>query len=222
MLLRLSTLATGRTGVRPQTAPRATRRCSTPASRRSSTSTARSAARATSRRSPTCALALIGEGTVRDASGALRRPPTRSAGHGLEPVALAREGGPGADQRHRRDARACSCWRCADLDRLLATADITAAMTVEALLGTDAVFAADLQALRPQAGPGASARQHPRAARRARRSSPATAGPSDTRVQDAYSLRCAPQVARRRPRHGRPRRAPSPSASSPRRSTTRW
>jgi histidine ammonia-lyase len=38
---------------------------------------------------------------------------------------------------------------CHDLRLLLRTADITAAMSVEGLLGTDAVFAADLQALRP-------------------------------------------------------------------------
>ena len=36
-------------------------------------------------------------------------------------------------------------------------ADVTAAMSVEGLLGTDRVFAADLQALRPQAGQAASA-----------------------------------------------------------------
>ena len=80
----------------------------------------------------------------------------------------------------------------ADLEVLVRTADITAAMTVEALLGTDRAFAADLQALRP----------HPGQARR-----PPTCGGcwpdspivashryGDTRVQDAYSLRCTPQV----------------------------
>ena len=40
----------------------------------------------------------------------------------------------------------------ADLDGLLALADVTAAMTVEALLGTDRAFAADLQALRRRSG----------------------------------------------------------------------
>ena len=45
----------------------------------------------------------------------------------------------------------------ADLRALLKTADITAAMSVEALLGTDAAFAADLQALRPHPGQAASA-----------------------------------------------------------------
>ena len=50
MLLRLSTLATGHTGVRPETAAAAGRRCSATASPRSSTSTARWAAPATWRR----------------------------------------------------------------------------------------------------------------------------------------------------------------------------
>ena len=45
----------------------------------------------------------------------------------------------------------------ADLRSLLTTADVTAAMSVEGLLGTDRVFAADLQALRPQHGERAAA-----------------------------------------------------------------
>jgi histidine ammonia-lyase len=80
-----------------------------------------------------------------------------------------------------------------DLARLLTTADIAAAMSVEALLGTDAVFAADLQALRPQLGQAASAAN----LRALLADSPLVAshaGPEDTTVQDAYSLRCSPQV----------------------------
>ena len=108
----------------------------------------------------------------------------------------------------------------ADLRVLLTTADITAALSVEGLLGTDAVFAADLQALRPQPGQAASAANM----RAVLAGSPIVAshrGPEDPRVQDAYSLRCAPGGGRRRARHGGPRRARWPSASSPRRSTTR-
>jgi len=45
-----------------------------------------------------------------------------------------------------------------DLRRLLATADVAAAMSVEGLLGTDRVFAADLQELRPHPGPATSRR----------------------------------------------------------------
>ena len=80
-----------------------------------------------------------------------------------------------------------------DLARLLTTADIAAAMSVEALLGTDAVFAADLQALRPQLGQAASAGN----LRALLNGSPllaSHAGPEDATVQDAYSLRCSPQV----------------------------
>ena len=81
----------------------------------------------------------------------------------------------------------------ADLERLLRVADVTAAMSVEALLGTDRAFAADLIALRPQPGQAASA-----ANLRALLAGSAIVAShryGDPRVQDAYSLRCAPQVA---------------------------
>jgi histidine ammonia-lyase len=66
-------------------------------------------------------------------------------------------------------------------------------MSVEGLLGTDRVFAQDLQDLRPQHGQAASAQN----IRKLLTGSPIVqshAGPEDTRVQDAYSLRCAPAV----------------------------
>jgi histidine ammonia-lyase len=80
----------------------------------------------------------------------------------------------------------------ADLTDLLKLADVAAAMSVEALLGTDRVFAADLQALRPHPGQAASAAN----LRALLDGSPIVAShrEGDTRVQDAYSLRCAPQV----------------------------
>jgi histidine ammonia-lyase len=61
------------------------------------------------------------------------------------------------------------------------------------LLGTDRVLAEDLMALRPHPGLAASASNM----RRLLADSPIVAshrGPEDTRVQDAYSIRCAPQV----------------------------
>lgn len=147
------------------------------------------------------ALAAMGEGQVRvrrggdhpigldtvllPAAEALRRA-------GLEPVVLAEKEGlaliNGTD-----GMLAMLCMALADLDRLLDTADLAAAMSVEGLLGTDAPFAAELMALRPHAGQATSAAQI--AALLA--GSPIVAshkGPEDTRVQDAYSLRCAPQV----------------------------
>jgi hypothetical protein len=80
-----------------------------------------------------------------------------------------------------------------DLRRLLRTADVAAAMSVEALLGTDAVFAADLQALRPHPGQAAAAANLRAAARRKRHHGQPPRSHVHA-VQDAYSLRCAPQV----------------------------
>src|SRR6266567_1014011 len=81
----------------------------------------------------------------------------------------------------------------ADIALLLDVADLTAAMSVEALLGTDRVFSADLQALRPHPGQAVSAARMTTlldgsAIMASHR------GPDCNRVQDAYSLRCAPQV----------------------------
>jgi histidine ammonia-lyase len=80
----------------------------------------------------------------------------------------------------------------ADLGQLLKVADLAAAMSVEALLGTDRAFAEDLVALRPQPGQAVSAAN----LRRLLEGSPIVASHryGDDRVQDAYSLRCAPQV----------------------------
>jgi histidine ammonia-lyase len=83
---------------------------------------------------------------------------------------------------------------CTDLDLLLRTADITAAMSVEAMLGTAAVFADDLQQLRPQPGQ-ATAAANMRALLADSPIVASHAGPDCVYVQDAYSMRCAPQVA---------------------------
>jgi histidine ammonia-lyase len=79
-----------------------------------------------------------------------------------------------------------------DLRMLLDTADLTTAMAVEALLGTDRVFAEELHSLRPHPGQVASARN----IRRLLEGSPIVASHqfSGHLVQDAYSLRCTPQV----------------------------
>ena len=81
---------------------------------------------------------------------------------------------------------------CADLAGLLRAADVAAAMSVEGLLGTDRPFAADLVALRPHPGQQASAANI--AALLAGSAIVASHRTDDPRVQDAYSLRCAPQV----------------------------
>jgi histidine ammonia-lyase len=81
------------------------------------------------------------------------------------------------------------------LDRaatLARTADVVAAMTIEAALGTDAPFDERLQQLRPHPGQAASASN----LRRLLAGSPILASHRESPhlVQDAYSLRCAPQV----------------------------
>ena len=139
-----------------------------------------------------CALALVGEGVVTDASGETRPAADALAAAGLEPVTLVAKEGlaliNGTDGMLGQLLMAI-----ADLDNLLKVADITTAMSVEALMGTDRAFAADLVALRPQPGQAASAAN----LRALLAGSPIVASHrwGDDRVQDAYSLRCAPQVA---------------------------
>ena len=79
-----------------------------------------------------------------------------------------------------------------DFEVLLKTADVTTAMSVEALLGTDRVFREDLHAIRPHPGQISSARN----LYKLLEGSPMVASHRDSThlVQDAYSLRCAPQV----------------------------
>ncbi len=138
-----------------------------------------------------CALSLIGEGEVFTPDGGSE--PTADALHrrGLHPITLrAKEGLAlinGTD-----GILGMLCLALHDLAQLARLADLTAAMTVEGLLGTDRAFAADLQALRPQVGQAVSARNLTRLL--AGSAIVASHREGDTRVQDAYSLRCTPQV----------------------------
>ncbi|GLW95287.1 histidine ammonia-lyase [Actinokineospora globicatena] len=190
MLLRLRTLATGRTGVRQSTVEtlaavlnagilpvvheHGSLGCSGDLAPLSAV-----------------ALALMGEGQVRY-RGQLVPAVDALAEAGIEPVALVEKEGlaliNGTDGMLGMLVLAIT-----DLRRLLDVADLTAAMSVEALLGTDRVFAADLQALRPHPGQAESAARMTAFLA----DSPIMAshrGPDCPRVQDAYSLRCTPQV----------------------------
>ncbi|TWF92749.1 histidine ammonia-lyase [Saccharopolyspora dendranthemae] len=191
MLLRLHTIATGHTGVRPETAQALAAMLNAGivpvvhehGSLGCSGDLAPLAA---------VALALTGEGEVLDASG--RRTPAAEAlaEAGIEPVVLAEKEGL-ALTNGTDGMLGMLVLALRDINALIDVADVTAAMSVEALLGTDRPFAADLQALRPHPGQGVSA------ARMAAflADSPIVAshrGPDCPRVQDAYSLRCSPQV----------------------------
>ncbi|MFZ4718299.1 MAG: histidine ammonia-lyase [Ilumatobacteraceae bacterium] len=138
-----------------------------------------------------CALSLLGEGEVWAPSGGIEPTADAFARAGLSPATLrAKEGLAlinGTD-----GILGMLCLALHDLSELARLADVTAAMTVEGLLGTDRAFAADLQALRPQIGQAVSARNLTRLL--AGSAIVASHREGDTRVQDAYSLRCTPQV----------------------------
>ncbi|AXG79942.1 histidine ammonia-lyase [Streptomyces paludis] len=140
-----------------------------------------------------CALTLMGEGDAEGPDGTVRPAGELLAAHGIEPVELREKEGlallNGTD-----GMLGMLVMALADLHRLYTSADITAALSLEALLGTDRVLAPELHAIRPHPGQGVSAANMLRV----------LAGSALTghfqedeapRVQDAYSVRCAPQVA---------------------------
>ncbi|WP_203231134.1 histidine ammonia-lyase [Nocardioides caldifontis] len=191
MLLRLSTLATGHTGVRLSTAEALAAMLDagiTPVVHEYGSLGCSGDLAPLAH----CALALTGEGDVRTPDG--ERVPAADAlrAAGLEPVELVAKEGlaliNGTDGMLGMLVLALH-----DLRRLLRTADVAAAMSVEAQLGTDRVFAPELQALRPHPGQADSAANllgllAGSAIVASHR------GPECNRVQDAYSLRCSPQV----------------------------
>lgn len=191
MLLRLSTLATGRTGVRRQTARLLADLLAhgiTPVVHEYGSLGCSGDLAPLSH----CALALLGEGTVRDAAGTLMPAADALAAAGLEPVVLEEKEGlaliNGTDGMLGMLVLAIT-----DLRRLLRTADVAAAMSVEGQLGTDRVFAPELQAIRPHPGQAASA-ANLTAVLAGSGVVASHRGPDCNRVQDAYSLRCSPQV----------------------------
>ena len=136
------------------------------------------------------ALVLIGEGEIL-ADGGVRPGGVAMAQAGIKPVDLVEKEGlaliNGTD-----GMLGMICLAVHDASYLLAVADIVAALSVEGLLGTDRAYAADLQALRPHPGQALSAAN----LRAVLAGSPIIAShrTGDVRVQDAYSIRCTPQV----------------------------
>jgi len=196
MLLRLSTLATGRTGVRRETAELMAGLLNhgiTPVVREYGSLGCSGDLAPLSH----CALALMGEGEVRDAGGALVPAADALAAAGLAPVELVAKEGlaliNGTD-----GMLGMLVMAIADLRMLLRTADVAAAMSVEGQLGTDRVFAPELQAIRPHPGQALSAANLTALMADSAVVASHRTGPGNTvecnRVQDAYSLRCSPQV----------------------------
>jgi histidine ammonia-lyase len=137
------------------------------------------------------ALALMGESDVRDRGGQRVSAAEALRASGLAPVVLAEKEGlaliNGTDGMLGQLILALD-----DGTALMQLVDVAAAMSIQALRGTDQVFLAEIHALRPHAGQMVSA-------------SNLLALLADsvivnshlddvTQVQDAYSLRCAPQV----------------------------
>ncbi|MFY9782849.1 MAG: histidine ammonia-lyase [Acidimicrobiales bacterium] len=137
------------------------------------------------------ALALMGEGDVRDAGGARRRAKDALADAGLTPVELAEKEGlaliNGTDGMLGQLILALD-----DGVAYLRQMDLAASLSIQALRGTDRVFEAEVHELRPHPGQLASAQNLLALLADSKIISSHSDDPSQ--VQDAYSLRCAPQV----------------------------
>ena len=192
MLLRLKTLASGRTGVRPvvaQTYIELLNSGITPIVHEYGSLGCSGDLAPLAH----CAMVLMGEGRATGSDGIEKDVPTLLKEAGIKPIELQEKEGlaliNGTD-----GMLGMLILALADLDKLCDQADVIAAMSVEAQMGTDQVFRPELhEALRP----------HPGQAKSAANMFAALAGSEvvashkegDDKVQDAYSLRCAPQVA---------------------------
>ncbi|GLH95768.1 histidine ammonia-lyase [Phytohabitans aurantiacus] len=140
-----------------------------------------------------CALVLLGEGWVLDKSGARLDGGEALHRAGLRPIELSSKEGlaliNGTDGMLGMLLLAIE-----DAGHLFTMADVTAALAIEAMLGTDRPFLPELHAIRPHPGQAVSAANIHRLLQ--------NSGVMDSHrndmvhaVQDAYSMRCAPQVA---------------------------
>ena len=192
MLLRLKTLVSGRTGVRPELATTYADLINaqiTPIVHEYGSLGCSGDLAPLAH----CALVLMGEGRAVGPDGVEKPVPELLAAAGIKPIELREKEGlaliNGTDGMLGMLVLALH-----DLNKLCDQVDVVAAMSVEAQMGTDQVFRPELhEPLRP----------HPGQAKSAANMFAALAGSEvvashregDDRVQDAYSLRCAPQVA---------------------------
>jgi histidine ammonia-lyase len=192
MLLRLKTLVSGRTGVRPELATTYADLINaqiTPIVHEYGSLGCSGDLAPLAH----CALVLMGEGRAVGPDGIEKPVPELLAAAGIRPIELREKEGlaliNGTDGMLGMLVLALH-----DLNKLCDQGDVVAAMSVEAQMGTDQVYRPELhEPLRP----------HPGQAKSAANMFAALAGSEvvashregDDRVQDAYSLRCAPQVA---------------------------
>jgi histidine ammonia-lyase len=192
MLLRLKTLVSGRTGVRPELATTYADLLNahiTPIVHEYGSLGCSGDLAPLSH----CALVLMGEGRAVGPDGIEKPVPDLLAAAGIKPIELREKEGlaliNGTDGMLGMLVLALH-----DLNKLCDQADVVAAMSVEAQMGTDQVFRPELhEPLRPHPGQATSAANM--FAALAGSEVVASHREGDDRVQDAYSLRCAPQVA---------------------------
>ncbi|MEU9979649.1 histidine ammonia-lyase [Streptomyces sp. NPDC050856] len=192
MFLRLKTVASGHTGVRPQVAQTMADVLNagiTPVVHEYGSLGCSGDLAPLSH----CALTLMGEGDAEGPDGIVRPAGELLAAHGIEPVELREKEGlallNGTD-----GMLGMLIMALADLDKLYKSADITAALSLEALLGTEKVLAPELHAIRPHPGQAAAA-ANMLAVLKGSGLTGHYQQDEAPRVQDAYSVRCAPQVA---------------------------
>lgn len=191
MLLRLKTLASGRTGVRPlvaQTIADVLNAGITPVVHEFGSLGCSGDLAPLAH----CALVLMGEGEAYDIHGVLRPAADLLDAHAITPLELQEKEGlaliNGTD-----GMLGMLILGLTDLAALVDAADVIAAMSVEGLYGTDNVFREELHfALRPHPGQALSAARMLESLEGSGIVESHKIG--HDRVQDAYSLRCAPQV----------------------------
>ena len=135
------------------------------------------------------ALALVGEGDV-VYKGRRKRADTALKSAGIKPLTLeAKEGLSLVNGTQAMLSLGLLAWREAEI--LIDTADVAGSLTLDALRGSTRAFDERLHAARPHPGQMISARN---LARLNRGSTINKSHQGCARVQDAYSLRCMPQV----------------------------
>ncbi|MGI9093097.1 MAG: histidine ammonia-lyase [Mycobacteriales bacterium] len=140
-----------------------------------------------------CAIVALGDGWVLGSDGERVTGADALSAAGLSPITLSSKEGlaliNGTD-----GMLGMLLLACADARHLLTMADVTAALAIEAMLGSERPFDPALHRIRPHPGQVASAANI--------RALLQNSGVMDSHrddmthaVQDAYSMRCAPQVA---------------------------
>lgn len=192
MLLRLKTLVSGRTGVRPELATTYAELLNaniTPIVHEYGSLGCSGDLAPLAH----CALVLMGEGRAVGPDGLEKPVPELLKAAGITPIELREKEGlaliNGTDGMLGMLILALH-----DLNKILDQSDVIAAMSVEALMGTDQTFRPELhEPLRPHPGQAQSAANMFAALKGSEVVASHKTG--DDKVQDAYSLRCAPQVS---------------------------